>query len=223
MQGTSIFLFLAALWVWLSKSGNGEFDTRSLTFTALLLSNLGLIWSNRSWNVPIPLTLRRPNKALWWVTGTALVALGLALYVPRLRQVFRFEVLHPVDIALCAAAAVAGITWFEVYKTLCRQRPPGIPSSGAMGNHTMMKRALMIVSGWTFVTLGIAGLFLPVLQGILFLLIGLGLLSTEYAWAHRWITKLKNRFPETDKRFQEVMTKLARHFPWLDSGRRPPE
>ncbi len=59
-----------------------------------------------------------------------------------------------------------------------------------------MKRMLVLVVGWAFIVLGIAGLFLPVLQGILFLLIGLIVLSSEYVWAHRLLTKLKQRFPK---------------------------
>jgi len=42
-----------------------------------------------------------------------------------------------------------------------------------------VKRFLLILTGWAFVALGIVGLFLPVLQGILFLLIGLVILSAE--------------------------------------------
>ena len=57
------------------------------------------------------------------------------------------------------------------------------------------KKIAVYVVGWTFVVLGILGLFLPVLQGILFLLIGLTILSTEYVWAHRLLKTAKNRFP----------------------------
>ncbi|HWR35519.1 MAG TPA: PGPGW domain-containing protein [Clostridia bacterium] len=57
------------------------------------------------------------------------------------------------------------------------------------------KRVLIISVGWMFIILGIAGLVLPVLQGILFLLIGLIILSTECAWAHNLLQGLRNRFP----------------------------
>lgn len=58
-----------------------------------------------------------------------------------------------------------------------------------------MKRILILIVGWAFILLGIVGIFLPVLQGILFLLIGLVILSSEYAWAHKLLTKLRERFP----------------------------
>jgi uncharacterized protein len=57
------------------------------------------------------------------------------------------------------------------------------------------KRIGIILVGWVFIVLGILGLFLPVLQGILFLLIGLLILSTEYVWAHNLLQKLRARFP----------------------------
>jgi uncharacterized protein len=57
------------------------------------------------------------------------------------------------------------------------------------------KRIVVLVVGWAFILLGIAGLFLPVLQGILFLLIGLIILSSEYVWAHHLLRRLRERFP----------------------------
>ena len=116
LQGLSMFLFLAALFAWFWNHNHNEFDARALTFAGLLLANLCLIWANRSWELPLPFTIRTPNQALWWVTGLALAALAASLYVPSLRGIFRFSVLHPLDIALSFGAAAAGITWFELYK-----------------------------------------------------------------------------------------------------------
>ncbi len=60
---------------------------------------------------------------------------------------------------------------------------------------TRVIRWATLAAGWFFIALGIAGLFLPVLQGVLFIVIGLVILSSEYVWAHRLIAKLKERFP----------------------------
>jgi len=75
-----------------------------------------------------------------------------------------------------------------------------------------IKRALILIVGWAFILLGIAGLFLPVLQGILFLLIGLFVLSSEYIWAHKLLQKLKNRFPKIAAQFEVAKEKSER---WL--------
>src|SRR3546814_5699984 len=53
----------------------------------------------------------------------------------------------------------------------------------AMATRSPLKRFLILGFGWAFVLLGFAGLFLPFLQGILFLLVGLYLLSLESARA----------------------------------------
>lgn len=58
-----------------------------------------------------------------------------------------------------------------------------------------VKRIVVLALGWMFILLGLAGLFLPVLQGVLFLFIGLIILSTEYVWAHHLLGRLRERFP----------------------------
>ena len=71
------------------------------------------------------------------------------------------------------------------------------------------KRLTVIAIGWLFIALGIAGLFLPVLQGILFLLIGLVILSTEYHWARRLLGYLRSRFPKLDHVIKVAREKAA--------------
>jgi uncharacterized membrane protein YbaN (DUF454 family) len=84
---------------------------------------------------------------------------------------------------------------------------------------TRTKRILVLIVGWGFVLLGIAGLFLPILQGVLFILIGLIILSSEYVWAHHLLARLKQRFPRLGRTADEASAKAAA---WLErlSGQR---
>lgn len=100
--------------------GQGEFDARTLAFTTLIIANLSLILTNRSWSRPALATLNTPNPALWWVGGV--VFLGLILYAPLLQDLFRFSTLHPVDLAICVGAGVLSTLWFEVLKLLPQKR-----------------------------------------------------------------------------------------------------
>jgi uncharacterized membrane protein YbaN (DUF454 family) len=50
-----------------------------------------------------------------------------------------------------------------------------------------------LIAGWTLVALGIAGLFLPILQGVALILAGLALLAPDVPFARRWLDWLKNR------------------------------
>lgn len=72
-----------------------------------------------------------------------------------------------------------------------------------------VKRFAVLVLGWMFILLGIAGLFLPILQGILFLLIGLVILSSEYVWAHHVLRKLRDRFPGLSGKADEATEKAV--------------
>ena len=105
--------------------GQGERDARALTFTTLIFANLSLILVNRSWSRTVLEGIRSPNKALWWVLSGGLLILAVVLYVPTVRELFRFSVLHSVDLAICFGAGLLSIAWFEGWK-LWRRR--GIPT-----------------------------------------------------------------------------------------------
>jgi uncharacterized membrane protein YbaN (DUF454 family) len=74
---------------------------------------------------------------------------------------------------------------------------------------TYAKRILVLIAGWGFILLGIVGLFLPILQGVLSLLIGLIILSSEYAWAHHLLTKVKQRFPRIGRTADQASAKAT--------------
>ena len=58
-----------------------------------------------------------------------------------------------------------------------------------------MTRLAMLGLGYGFLVLGVLGLFLPILQGVLFITVGLLILSRHAAWAERLLTRLKVRHP----------------------------
>jgi uncharacterized protein len=69
------------------------------------------------------------------------------------------------------------------------------PKSYEPSNRSPAKRLGVLIAGWFFIVLGILGLFLPILQGILFLVIGAYLLSSESPWMHERIQRMFVRFP----------------------------
>jgi uncharacterized membrane protein YbaN (DUF454 family) len=80
-----------------------------------------------------------------------------------------------------------------------------------------MKMAKPVVQliGWMFLITGIAGLFLPFLQGILFIFAGLVILSWQYEWAAKVLVKAKTRFPRTAERLDGFLEKMRKRFPFL--------
>lgn len=73
-----------------------------------------------------------------------------------------------------------------------------------------LKRWIVIIVGWLFIALGVVGLFLPVLQGVLFLIIGLLILSTEFVWAHRLLQRLRQKFPSLSIHMDRAAEHLRR-------------
>ena len=121
VQGLSVLTVVLVVFAAAYYGGRGEQEARALTFTTLVLANLALIFTNRSWGKTILSSLRFSNPALWWVVGGTMAFLGLVIFLPFSREMFRFSVLHPTDLAVCAGAAACSILWFEVFKVVRRR------------------------------------------------------------------------------------------------------
>ncbi|MEW5705682.1 MAG: cation-translocating P-type ATPase [Actinomycetota bacterium] len=125
LQGIIVLTVLLAVFGISLHLGHSPLDARALTFTTLIIANLGLIFTNRSWSKSIISTLKMPNAALWFVVGGALVFLILVLYVPFLSGLFHFTFLHPIDIVISLTAGIVSVLWFEGLKSISsRHRRP---------------------------------------------------------------------------------------------------
>jgi Ca2+-transporting ATPase len=119
LQGVSVLAVLLGVFWAAGMLGHGENDTRrALVFSTLVVANLSLILTNRSWSRTILSMFKEPNAALWWVVGGAAIMLTIVLNVPFVRGLFHFNPLHAGDVALCVAGGAVSILWFEVLKVL---------------------------------------------------------------------------------------------------------
>ena len=124
IQGLSVLLVVFLVFAVARYRGESETTARTLAFAILVIGNLMLILTNRSWTLPIITTLRTPNRSLGWVVIGAAALLVLVVYVPFLQALFRFSPLHILDIAVCIAGGVASLLWFEGWKSV-RNRVSG--------------------------------------------------------------------------------------------------
>ena len=122
LQGGGILAIVLAIFAIALYRRQGEFEARALTFTTLILANLGLILSEGSTSRLSFKILKSPNPALWWVLGGGLLFLGLVLYVPFLRHLFSFSFLHPIDLAICLGGGAISLLWFELLKQATKMR-----------------------------------------------------------------------------------------------------
>jgi Ca2+-transporting ATPase len=97
-----------------------ESHSRTVAFTTLIIANLGLIMSGRSWKYNIISAFKIKNTALWLVICGSLFFLLLVLFVPALREVFHFEAINGYDLLLCLSGGVITISLFEIFKLFNR-------------------------------------------------------------------------------------------------------
>jgi len=116
LQGVVVLAILTVVFVIALARGLAENEARALTFTTLMLANLGMIVLNPARARPLREVLTAPNAARWWVVAGALVLMAVALYVPAVRDMFRFAQLHIADVAICVAAALGGMLGFELLR-----------------------------------------------------------------------------------------------------------
>jgi len=75
-----------------------------------------------------------------------------------------------------------------------------------------IKKVGLLILGWSFVVLGILGLFLPFLQGILFILIGLAILSSRSNLIKSFLKHLEERHPRYHERVDVWRKKIRNLF-----------
>ena len=118
LQGIGIIIICLLVYFMGLKMGYSEKGVRTLTFVTLIVSNISVIISNRSWTSGIIKILSAPNKAVNWIVGGAIIFLILILNIPFLLNLFQFEKIGFLELMVCTIAGFFSITWFEIYKYL---------------------------------------------------------------------------------------------------------
>ncbi|MDP3843068.1 MAG: cation-translocating P-type ATPase [Oxalobacteraceae bacterium] len=103
-QGLVLLVLLLAVYQLAQFGGLGDAQSRAIVFTAMIIGDIGLIFINRSWTLPLRSALALPNPALWGIVAGALLILLLALSVPVLRELFHFGALSLIQVGLTALA-----------------------------------------------------------------------------------------------------------------------
>lgn len=74
------------------------------------------------------------------------------------------------------------------------------------------KKIAILIIGWTFLMLGALGLFLPILQGILFIMIGLAILSSRSETIRRFLRRFEERHPHYHARVEQWRERFRKWF-----------
>jgi Ca2+-transporting ATPase len=95
-------------------------SARAMAFAVLVISNLGLILSNRARGTPDE--PHAPNSALWWVVSGALAGLILVIYAPSVSALFSFTALSIPQLLMAFAAGAGCMLWYELLKSISASR-----------------------------------------------------------------------------------------------------
>jgi Ca2+-transporting ATPase len=118
LQGVGILLVTLAVYLGGLYYSFEPNQVRTMAFITLIISNIAVILTNRSWTDNIFKIIATPNKAVFWVVGGAAFFLTLILNVPFFLELFQFEKLTLILILICIAAGISTIIWFEIYKLI---------------------------------------------------------------------------------------------------------
>lgn len=120
LQGGGLLVLLCLVFVWSSHATQSDEMARAMTFTALVLSNIGLIYVNRSWDGPAWQSDRAANPYFNWMALFAVLLLALVLAIPGLARLFSFSLPPLWMLSIAAGSALLGTLWFEAMKSLLR-------------------------------------------------------------------------------------------------------
>jgi P-type Ca2+ transporter type 2C len=119
-QGVGILIICLLVYFIGHNMGYTEKSVRTLTFVTLIVSNIAVILSNRSWTFGFLKILSTPNKAVTWIVSGAVIFLILILNIPFLQNLFQFEKIGYIEFLVCTLAGFSSIIWFEIYKKMKR-------------------------------------------------------------------------------------------------------
>jgi len=117
-QGALCTTVVAAIFLGARARGLSTDEVRALSFFALVLSIVGLIFVNRSLSSSLAKAFTRPNAILLAVLAAITTVLAVSLRWPFARTLFRFGPLHADDLAITVAAGAFVVCALELLKTV---------------------------------------------------------------------------------------------------------
>lgn len=117
-QGLSVFFSSLVLFLYLMSNARPEQEIRTMIFGTLMLSNIGLILTNRSRTLTILQTFRqRENPTVKWILSLASLIILLLITVAPLRTIFDLGAILPSDWLLMILSSIVPLVWYEIYKS----------------------------------------------------------------------------------------------------------
>jgi Ca2+-transporting ATPase len=131
-QGSVVFAIVLTIYLSAMMQGLSEDQLRTLSFVTIVVANLALICTNRSWSESMLASFRRPNSAFWWVIGGTIFFLGIVLFIPAMRELFGFAPVSLEELLICIIGGAVSVVWFEIFKVVRARKSRACPGNDAM-------------------------------------------------------------------------------------------
>jgi Ca2+-transporting ATPase len=122
VQGLVITGGTIGLYQYAVANGYNEVLTRSMVFTALVVANIFLTLTDRSFYYSIFTAMRYRNNLMVIALSVTIALLVALLYIPVINTFFGFVPLSVMHIGIAAAVGFVSVIWFELFKLIRRIR-----------------------------------------------------------------------------------------------------
>jgi P-type Ca2+ transporter type 2C len=120
LQGALAFGLVATIFVVALNRGMPVEEVRALSFFSLVIAIVALILVNRSTSASLIKAFERPNRALALVLPCVFVILAVTIFVPPVRELFKFGPLHWNDLLLTLGVGCVMLVTLELLKPVWR-------------------------------------------------------------------------------------------------------
>ncbi len=118
LQGCGVLLVMILLYYFSLTHGKTVSQARTLVFVSLIVANLSLILTNRSWTKTVMGHLKSVNAAVGFIMLGVVIFFIACLNIPPLRNAFLFAALSWKDLLISIAMGFLSILWFEILKAV---------------------------------------------------------------------------------------------------------
>lgn len=120
LQGVGILMIIFLTYIF-ALGVMPENNARALTFLSLVISNLILIYANRSLNHSIIKLLTIPNRMILLICLLTMLIMFAAIYLPFFAEILHFAPLSMSQLYLCLIGGLVTCLWIEILKTIFRR------------------------------------------------------------------------------------------------------
>lgn len=116
-QGIVIAASILLLYYFYMYDGYSLEQTRTIVFTTLVISNIFLTFSNRSFTENFAKTIFYRNNLSWPVFLISVLFIAVIHLLPPVTNLFGMTAIGTANLFICMAVAIISVIWFELYKT----------------------------------------------------------------------------------------------------------